>query len=77
MYRKSISSGGSGGLIFTKDKKIYKKILAYSDRGKKIWSNNINLNDPSKALFPGLNHNTNEFTCAITTASLSRLNKTS
>jgi perosamine synthetase len=75
MYRKSISSGGSGGLIFTKDKKIYKKILAYSDRGKKIWSNNINLNDPSKALFPGLNHNTNEFTCAITAASLSRLNK--
>ena len=73
MYRKNISSGGSGGIVFTKNKKIYRNILEYSDRGKKIWKKN-NLNDPSLASKPALNHNTNEFSCAITISSLERLN---
>ena len=72
MYRKNISSGGSGGIVFTKNKKIYRNILEYSDRGKKIYKN-INLNDPSLASKPALNHNTNEFSCAITISSLERL----
>jgi|TARA_B110000438_G_scaffold300310_1_gene352425 dTDP-4-amino-4,6-dideoxygalactose transaminase len=75
MYRKNISSGGSGGIVFTKNKKIFTNIMAYSDRGKKIWKN-VNLNDPGLAMFPALNHNTNDFTCAITHASLLRLNNT-
>ena len=75
MYRKNISSGGSGGIVFTKNKKIFNDIMAYSDKGKKIWKN-INVNDPSLAMYPALNHNSNEFTCAITLASLSRLKAT-
>ena len=40
MYRKNISSGGSGGIVFTKNKKLFTNIMAYSDRGKKIWKPN-------------------------------------
>ena len=75
MYRKNISSGGSGGIVFTKKEKIFRKIQAFADRGKQPWKK-INQNDPSMALFPALNHNTNEFSCAITLASLNRLDKT-
>lgn len=75
MYRKSIASGGSGGIVFTKNKKIFKNILRASDRGKEPWKK-INQNDPSLAKFPALNHNTNEFSCAISLSSLKRLNKT-
>ena len=75
MYRKNISSGGSGGIVFTKKEKIFRKIQAFADRGKQPWKK-INQNDPSMALFPALNHNPNEFSCAITLASLNRLDKT-
>ena len=34
---------------------------------------NINLKDPSKALHPALNLNSNEFSSAITLASLNRV----
>jgi perosamine synthetase len=76
MFSKTISSCGSAGLVFTKNKKIYHKILAVSDRGKQIWRNDINLRDPSLSLFPALNFNSNEFACAIMTASLKRVKET-
>ena len=37
---------------------------------------NLNLKDPSKALYPALNFNSNEFSSAITLASLSRAKET-
>jgi dTDP-4-amino-4,6-dideoxygalactose transaminase len=76
MYSKNISSCGSGGIVFTKKKLMYHKILSYADRGKKVWRKDINLKDPSKALFPALNLNSNEFSSAITNASLNRVFKT-
>ena len=76
MYSKTISSCGSAGLVFTKQKKIYHNILATSDRGKQIWRNDINLRDPSMSLFPALNFNSNEFACAIMIASLKRAHQT-
>ena len=76
MYSKTISSCGSAGLIFTKNKKLYHNALAHADRGKQIWIKNINLKDPSKALYPALNFNSNEFSSAITLASLNRVKKT-
>ena len=76
MFSKTISSCGSSGLVFTKNKKLYHNVLAHADRGKPVWKQNINLKDPSTALFPALNFNTNEFSSAITFASLSRVKET-
>ena len=76
MYSKTISSCGSAGIVFTKNKKLYHNILAHADRGKQIWKKNLNLKDPSKALYPALNFNSNEFSSAITLASLSRAKET-
>ncbi|MCP5195805.1 MAG: DegT/DnrJ/EryC1/StrS family aminotransferase [Gammaproteobacteria bacterium] len=76
MYRKNLASGGSGGLVFTKNEKLFHLSLAHADRGKQIWRTDLNLNDPRSALFPALNFNTNEFSCAIGLASLERLEET-
>ena len=76
MFSKTISSCGSSGLVFTKSKKLYHNVLAHADRGKPVWKQNLNLKDPSTALFPALNFNTNEFSSAITFASLSRVKET-
>jgi perosamine synthetase len=76
MFSKTISSCGSAGLVFTKNKKLYHNILAISDRGKPIWKKNINMRDPSLSLFPALNFNSNEFSCAVMIASLKRVHKT-
>jgi len=76
MYRKNLIAGSSGGLVFTKDKELYHLALAYADRGKQIWRTDLNQNDPSSALFPALNMNTDEISCAIGSASLKRLQET-
>ena len=76
MYRKNLAANSSGGMIFTKKYSIYKKILAYADRGKILWNDNLDLRDPKHSLFPALNWNTDEFSCAIGLASLRRLKDT-
>ncbi len=76
MYRKNLIAGSSGGLVFTKNKNLYHLALAYADRGKQTWRTDLNQNDPSSALFPALNFNTDEISCAIGSASLKRLQDT-
>lgn len=76
MYRKNLIAGSSGGLVYTKDKGLYHLALAYADRGKQTWRDDLNQNDPSSALFPALNFNTDEISCAIGSASLNRLQAT-
>ena len=76
MYRKSLSSGSSGGLVLTKDIETHRKALAQSDRGKPVWRDDLDLRNPSHALFPALNFNTNEISCAIGISSLKRLQDT-
>lgn len=76
MYRKNLAANSSGGIIFTKSFKLYKKVLAYADRGKILWKKNLDLRDPKYSLFPALNWNTDEFSCAIGLSSLRRLNET-
>jgi len=76
MYRKNLIAGSSGGVVYTKDEELYKLALAYADRGKQVWRDDINLNDPGYALFPALNFNTDEISCAIGRASLKRLQDT-
>lgn len=76
MYRKSLMSGSSGGIVYTRDLELHRQALAHADRGKQTWRTDLNQNDPSNALFPALNFNTDEFSCAIATASLRRLEST-
>ncbi|MFT2111663.1 DegT/DnrJ/EryC1/StrS family aminotransferase [Marinomonas sp. 2405UD68-3] len=76
MYRKSLSSGGSGGLIYTKDRDLYNKCLSYADRGKDFSKEDYQERNAEEYMFPALNWNTNELSCAIGIASLKRLDKT-
>ena len=75
MYRKGHMTGASGGVVYTKSKKIYRQALAHADRGKPRWDKNFSDRDPSTYLFPALNFNTDEISCAIGLASLERLEK--
>jgi len=76
MYRKSLAAGASGGLVYTKDEALYHQALAHADRGKQTWRTDIYLNDPGHSLFPAHNFNTDEFSCAVGSASLARLQET-
>ena len=77
MYRKNLAANSSSGIVYTtKGDKLYKKILAYGDRGKILWDKKLDLRDPKYALFPALNWNTDEFSCAIGLANLKRLKQT-
>ena len=73
MYRKNLAANSSSDLIYTKKLSLYKKSLAYADRGKILWNENLDLRDPNYSLFPALNWNTDEFSCAIGFANLKRL----
>ncbi|MBQ4836987.1 MULTISPECIES: DegT/DnrJ/EryC1/StrS family aminotransferase [Pseudoalteromonas] len=76
MYRKSLASGGSGGLVFTLDQKLHYKCLSYGDRGKDFENPEYQERNAEGYLFPALNWNTNELSCAIGIASLQRLDDT-
>jgi dTDP-4-amino-4,6-dideoxygalactose transaminase len=76
MYRKAHMTGASGGVVYSRDLDLFRRALAHADRGKPIWSKEFSDRDPSGYLFPALNHNTDEISCAIGIASLGRLDKT-
>jgi len=76
MYRKSLHTGGSGGVVFTKDDAIAKAVIEESDRGRPKWSSEYRSGDPGHAEVSALNFNTDEFSCAIGLASLLRLEET-
>ena len=77
MYRKNLAANSSGGIVFTKKLKLHHKSLAYGDRGKILWKENLDFRDPKYSLFPALNWNTDEFSCAIGYANLKRLDNPS
>jgi len=76
MYRKAHMTGPSGGVVYARDVEIFRKAIAHADRGKPRWRNDFDDRDPSTYLFPALNHNTDEISCAIGCASLRRLGST-
>ena len=76
MYRKSLTTGGSGGLIFSKNINLYHKAISYADRGKALWNKDYDIRNPGSHLYPALNWNTDELSCAIGLASLRRLDET-
>jgi len=76
MYRKAHMTGPSGGVVYSRNLELFRQALAHADRGKPIWSPEFSDRDPSGYLFPALNHNTDEISCAIGIASLARLQNT-
>jgi len=76
MYRKNHMSGGSGGIVYTRDLGLFRNALAHADRGKPKWIENFDDRDPEHFLFPALNWNNDELSCAIGIASLRRLGDT-
>lgn len=73
MYRKTLTAGASGGLVFTRDAEVFRMVQAHADRGKQTWRTDLDSRDPGHCLFPALNFNTDELSCAIGLASLGRL----
>lgn len=76
MYRKTSITGASGGVVFSRDIDIYHRALAHADRGKPRWIDGFDDRDPSRFLFPAFNLHTDELSCAIGIASLTRLEDT-
>ena len=76
MYRKAHMTGGSGGVVFSRDIELHQRALAYADRGKPRWRNDFDDRNPSQFLFPALNLHTDEISCAMGVVSLGRLRDT-
>ena len=76
MYRKNHATGGCGGVVFTGDEKLYHWVRAYADRGKPFWQPGFNDKDPKQFLFPAMNLNIDELSCAIGIQTLAKLDRT-
>jgi dTDP-4-amino-4,6-dideoxygalactose transaminase len=76
MYRKGHMTGGSGGVVYARDLQLFRRALAHADRGKPRWEKDFDDRNPATYLFPALNWNTDEISCAIGIASLRRLHDT-
>jgi dTDP-4-amino-4,6-dideoxygalactose transaminase len=76
MYRKGHSTGGSGGVVYTRDLELHRKSLAHADRGKPRWLQDFDDRNPATFLFPALNWNNDELSCAMGVSSLRRLRDT-
>ncbi len=76
MGRKGLITGSVGGLIHTKSKDIYKRVLSYADRGKYINKQLQTSKDATLNKSISLNFSADEFLCSIGTSSLKRLDKT-
>ena len=76
MYRKGHMTGGSGGIVYTRDLELFRQALAHADRGKPKWRDDFDDRNPETFLLPALNWNNDELSCAIGIASLRRLKDT-
>jgi perosamine synthetase len=73
MYRKNVGTGGCGGIVFTKNKKLFNEIRSHADRGKPFEISNYDPKDVKKFKYPALNLNLDELSCSIGISTLSRL----
>jgi dTDP-4-amino-4,6-dideoxygalactose transaminase len=68
MFGKHHNTGGQGGIVFTKEEKMYQMVRRASDRGKPFF-----LPEGSKNAFASLNLNLNEISAAIGREQLRKL----
>jgi dTDP-4-amino-4,6-dideoxygalactose transaminase len=73
MYRKAHATGGSGGVVFTRDRDLFHRVRAHADRGKPSWRDGFDEKDARTCLYAALNFHTDEISCAIGIESLARL----
>lgn len=76
MYSKTISTGGCGGVIMTREKEIYDKIRMLADRGKNFADPEFNFRRTDLYKLASLNFNQDEISCLIGRKTLRRLDKT-
>ena len=72
MFSKMHSTGGTGGVVYSKNQKFSKLLFANADRGKNLNDKN-DTNDARKFILPALNFNSSEIACAIGISSLKKL----
>ncbi len=76
MFSKNHATGGCGGIVYTQNEDYYWLVRSLADRGKPFHSSGFNPGNPTKFLFPALNFNLDELSCAIGISTLSRLPET-
>ena len=73
MFSKTLATGGTGGLVYTRNEDYYWRMRSLADRGKPFQAANFNFKNTTDYLFPALNFNADELSCAIGTSVLARL----
>ena len=73
MYSKAHASGGCGGIVYTRNYDLYKRSRSVSDRGKAFFRDTFDPKNPIDFLFPSLNFNQDEISCAIGRETLRKL----
>jgi dTDP-4-amino-4,6-dideoxygalactose transaminase len=63
-------------MVYSRNLDIFRNALAHADRGKPRWIPGFDDRNPETFLFPAMNWNTDELSCAIGLASLRRLHDT-
>ncbi|MDD2777631.1 MAG: DegT/DnrJ/EryC1/StrS family aminotransferase [Methanocellales archaeon] len=76
MFSKTLATGGCGGLVYTENEEYYWPIRSHADRGKPFHISDFSQRRFDEYLFPALNFNLDELSCAIGLSTLSRLQKT-
>ena len=76
MFSKNHATGGCGGLVYTEKRELYWRARSYADRGKPFDKSDFNPKDPRGFLFPSLNFNQDELSCAIGLSTLAKLQDT-
>ena len=76
MYRKAHMTGSTGGVVYSRSKKLYNLFRSYADRGKPYGQKDFDDRNPNQFLFPALNLHLDEISCAVGCSSFSRLKKT-
>jgi len=73
MFSKNHTTGGTGGVVFTREEGLYWKVRAYADRGKAFHDRAFNPKNASEFQFPALNLNMDELSAAIGISTLGKL----
>jgi perosamine synthetase len=75
MYSKTLTSGGCGGIVFTKSLELYSRIRAYADRGKNFADPDFDFRKTDLYLYPALNCNQTDMASILCHQSLKKLDK--